>query len=278
MLLVNGEPRETLPVSDRGLQYGDGLFETIEIRDHRPVFFDRHLKRLEAGCRRLGIPFPARDTLAEEARILCRESSAPAVLKIIVTSGSGGRGYRRPETIQTTRILSLHPYPEHPEVFNTLGINARICETRLGLNPALAGLKHLNRLEQVLARAEWTDPAIQEGIMLNSSGHVIEGTMTNLFYVKKRAVYTASLEQCGIAGIVRGLVMPLAEQHGLTVTELSYTFEHLMSADEIFVCNSIIGIWPVKQIDSIAFEPGPITQKIRQWLTDYKQEMLRSEQ
>lgn len=278
MLLVNGELRETLPVSDRGLQYGDGLFETVEIRDRRPIFFDRHLNRLEAGCRRLGIPFPAPDTLAEEARTLCRESSAPAVLKIIVTAGSGGRGYRRPETIQTTRILSLHPYPEHPEVFNTQGINARICETRLGLNPALAGLKHLNRLEQVLARAEWTDPAIQEGLMLDSSGHVIEGTMTNLFYVKNHAVYTASIAHTGIAGIIRGLVMQLAEQHQLPVTELSYSPEQLMAADEIFVCNSIIGIWPVRRIDRIAFESGPITRKIRQWLADYKQEMLRSEQ
>jgi 4-amino-4-deoxychorismate lyase len=278
MLLVNGEPRETLPVSDRGLQYGDGLFETVEISNHRPVFFDRHLNRLEKGCRRLGIPFPARDTLTAEAGRLCREPSGPAVLKIIVTAGSGGRGYRRPKPMAATRILSLHPYPDYPDLFRTQGIAARICQTRLGSNPALAGLKHLNRLEQVLARAEWSDPAIQEGIMLDCAGQVIEGTMTNLFFVKDRAVYTASLEQCGIAGIVRELVMQLAEQHRLAVTELSYTPEQLMRADEIFVSNSIIGIWPVNRIDHMPFEPGPVTQKIRQWLDGYKQETLRSEQ
>jgi 4-amino-4-deoxychorismate lyase len=270
MLLVNGEPRDTLPVSDRGLQYGDGLFETIEVRDHRPVFFDRHLTRLETGCRRLGIPVPAVEVLAEEAGLVCRQSPSRAVLKIIVTSGSGGRGYRRPETIDATRILSLHPYPDYPDNYRTNGINARLCQTRLGINPALAGIKHLNRLEQVLARAEWTDQSVQEGIMLDSTGHVIEGTMTNLFYVKDYALYTASLAQCGIAGIMRGLIMNLASQHNLNIHELNYTSETLLSADEVFVCNSIIGIWPIKRIDQFSFEPGPVTRQIQRWLADHK--------
>jgi 4-amino-4-deoxychorismate lyase len=270
MLLVNGERRDTLPVSDRGLQYGDGLFETVEVKDHRPVLFDRHLTRLEAGCRRLGIPFPGVDVLAEEAGRVCRQSPTRAVLKIIVTSGSGGRGYRRPEAIAATRILSLHPYPDYPDNYRTNGINARLCQTRLGINPALAGIKHLNRLEQVLARAEWSDQSVQEGIMLDSAGHVIEGTMTNLFYVKSHALYTASVAQCGIAGIMRGLIMNLASQHNLKIYELDYTPEPLLSADEVFVCNSIIGIWPVKRIDQFTFEPGPVTRQIQRWLADPK--------
>jgi len=278
MLLVNGEPGETLPVSDRGLQYGDGVFETIEINGQRPVFFDRHLKRLEDGCRRLAIPCPAFGRLTEEAGLLCQQAPARAVLKILVTSGSGGRGYRRPEAIQATRILSLHPYPDYPDAFATQGINTRLCGTRLGINPALAGIKHLNRLEQVLARAEWSDQGIQEGIMLDSNDQVIEGTMTNLFYVKNHALHTAPLTQCGIAGIIRNLIMELADQHDLRVKQPNYTLEQLVSADEIFVCNSIIGIWPVKQIDRLAFEPGPITRKLQQWLADYQQETLRSEQ
>jgi 4-amino-4-deoxychorismate lyase len=277
MLLVNGVPGETLPVSDRGLQYGDGLFETVEIKDRRPVFFDLHLKRLEAGCRRLGLPFPSPGLLAEETRTLCRQSPAAAVLKIIVTAGSGGRGYRRPEATETTRILSLHPYPDYPDAFGTEGIHARLCRTRLGINPALAGLKHLNRLEQVLARAEWSDPGIQEGLMLDNAGHLIEGTMTNLFYVRNGALYTASLEQCGIAGIIRELVMRLAVRHRLAVTELRYTPDQLASSDEAFVCNSIIGIWPVRQFEQTALRPGPITRHIQQWLADYKHETLRSE-
>jgi len=278
MMLVNGEPGRTLPVSDRGLQYGDGLFETIEISEQRPIFFDRHLMRLEVGCRRLAIPFPGQKTLAKEAEALCKQAPAKAVLKIIVTSGSGGRGYRRPEAIQATRILSLHPYPDYPDSFSTEGIKTRICSTRLGINPALAGIKHLNRLEQVLARAEWIDQSIQEGIMLDSDGHVIEGTMTNLFYIKGHSIYTATLANTGISGIVRGLIMQIAEQQQFSVNELNYTPVQLVSADEIFVCNSIIGIWPVKQIEQITFKPGPITRKIQQWLADYKQETLRSEQ
>ena len=121
------------------------------------------------------------------------QHSSKAVLKLILTRGSGGRGYRQPDVIQTTRVLSLYPFPDYPDIYKEQGITARFCDTRLGLNPALAGIKHLNRLEQILARAEWTDPDIQEGIMLDMNDHVIEGTMTNLFYIKNNTLYTSSL-------------------------------------------------------------------------------------
>lgn len=278
MLLVNGKPGAALPIGDRGLQYGDGLFETIEVSSQRPVFFERHLKRLENGCQRLGIPYPGVDLLTEEAAALCRQAAPQAVLKIIVTAGSGGRGYRRPDAPQATRILSLHPHPEYPANLADEGIVARFCATRLGLNPALAGIKHLNRLEQVLARAEWRDPAIQEGLMLDTEGRVIEGTMSNLFYVSSQTLRTPALHQTGIAGVMRGLLIDLAKKHGLAVDEFDVTPERLLAADECFVCNSIIGIWPLKQIDRTTFQPGPITRKLQQWLADHKQAVTASEQ
>ena len=189
MILINGVSKQHIEISDRGFQYGDGLFETIEVRDGQAVFLERHLERLNAGCHRLHIPFPGAELLSFEVKKLCREKacgigSVRAVLKIIVTRGSGGRGYRQPDVIQPTRVLSLHPYPDYPEIYKEQGIVVRFCSTCLGLNPSLAGIKHLNRLEQVMARFEWNDPAIQEGLMLDVNGHVIEGTMTNLFYVK----------------------------------------------------------------------------------------------
>ena len=184
MMLVNGECREHIEISDRGFQYGDGLFETIKVINGQPVFLDRHIERLDTGCRRLYIPFPGAELLTLEAQKLCQYSNK-AVLKLILTRGSGGRGYRQPEVIQTTRVLSLHPFPDYPDSYNEQGITARFCNTCLGLNPALAGIKHLNRLEQILARAEWADSDIQEGIMMDMDEHVIEGTMTNLFLYKK---------------------------------------------------------------------------------------------
>jgi 4-amino-4-deoxychorismate lyase len=268
MILINGESREHIEISDRGFQYGDGLFETIEVRDGRAVFLERHLQRLNVGCQRLHIPFPDIELLRFEAEELCRrwvdsENPGRAVLKIIVTRGSGGRGYRQPDVIHPTRIVSLHPYPDYPEIYREQGIAARICATRLGLSPALAGIKHLNRLEQVLARAEWNDSSIQEGLMLDVNGHVIEGTMTNLFYVKNNILHTAVLAQSGVSGIIRGVIMAISGDHGLSVIEHGFTKDQLLSADEVFVCNSIIGIWPVALIEDTHFSVGPITRKIQ---------------
>ncbi|MFI3187097.1 MAG: aminodeoxychorismate lyase [Methylococcaceae bacterium] len=264
MIMINGVIKDYIDVADRGFQYGDGLFETIEVRDGRPVFVDFHLERLKSGCQRLHIPFPNVEILSYELGELCRSKiSANAVLKIIVTRGSGGRGYRQPDDIKPTRVLSLHPHPDYPQTYQQQGIVARFCTTRLGLNPTLAGIKHLNRLEQVLARAEWHDPAIQEGLMLDGHGYVIEGTMSNLFYVKNNNVYTASLNNSGVAGIMRNIIITLAAAQDIPVIEHQFTQQELLSADEIFVCNSIIGIWPVKQIAMLNFAAGLITKNLQ---------------
>lgn len=264
MMLVNGVSKEHISVTDRGFQYGDGLFETIAVANGQAVFLDRHLSRLNAACLRLSLPFPGNELLTSEAETLSRHSTQ-AVLKIILTRGVGGRGYRQPAPIQTTRVLSLHPFPDYPASYHELGVVLRFCSTRLGLNPTLAGMKHLNRLEQVLARAEWNDDSIQEGIMMDINGHVIEGTMTNLFYVKHNAIFTAALTSAGIAGIVRGIVMELAVSLGLPVIECAYIQADLLAADEVFVCNSVIGIWPVKQIDGIAFAVGQNTRRLQEF-------------
>ena len=269
MMLVNGECRKHIEISDRGFQYGDGLFETIPVTNGQPVFLDRHLDRLNAGCRQLYIPFPGSELLTLEAQKLCQNSSK-AVLKIILTRGSGGRGYRQPDVIQTTRVISLHPFPDYPDSYREQGIAARFCDTRLGLNPALAGIKHLNRLEQILARAEWTDSEIQEGIMLDMDEHVIEGTMTNLFYIKNHTLYTSSLKLAGVAGIVRGIVMALSSKHNQSSIEHTFTKDELLSADEVFVCNSIIGIWPIKQIATTSFPVGMRTMQLQTWLTQFQ--------
>ncbi len=276
MILVNGEYKDQIDLSDRGFQYGDGLFETIAVRDGKPVCFDRHLARLKAGCERLLIPFPGTELLTLEAQQLSREAT-DSVLKIILTRGSGGRGYRQPDIITTTRVLSLHPFPEYPLVYKNEGVVTRFCNTRLGINPALAGIKHLNRLEQVLARAEWSDPFIQEGIMLDVNDQVIEGTMTNLFYVKNNRLYTSSIDQSGIAGIIRGIIIQIGALIGYPVVEHKFTREQLLSADELFLTNSIIEIWPVRQVDNTAFEKGLITEQIQTILPQFYNETIKDD-
>jgi 4-amino-4-deoxychorismate lyase len=273
MILVNGEQKDSIAISDRGLQYGDGLFETIEVKNGRPVFYKLHLTRLSAGCKKLKIPFPDPELLIDEARFIIQHSSS-AILKLIITRGSGGRGYQQPVEIQPTRILSLHPFPDYPDTYKQQGINARFCQQRLGHNPELAGMKHLNRLEQVMARSEWQDHTIQEGLMLDINDHVIEGTMTNLFLVKKNVLHTPMLNMCGVNGILRHIIIENAVNQGINITELTLNKEDVLAADELFVTNSIIGVWPVKTLEHRKYPIGPLSIRFAEWLNDCKQKDL----
>lgn len=246
-VLIDGVETGRLSIADRGLQYGDGLFETIAVRDGRPCLWTEHFERLARGSERLGIPCPAQDLLYRECRYLIRRESA-AVLKLILTRGSGGRGYCAPLDPHPVRILTLHPWPNHPAAWSEQGVTATFCRTPLGENPSLAGLKHLNRLEQVLARSEWRDPQIAEGLMQDSRGRVIGGTMSNLFLVDGRRLLTPRLDTCGIAGTVRALVLRIAGTFGIEVLEQNITRADLVGTDGLFLTNALIGVWPVRRL------------------------------
>ncbi len=270
MILINGKQQNTLSITDRGLHYGDGLFETIEINQRQAVFLRQHLARLKCGCQTLKIPFPQEKLLIKEVTQLA-QSSELGVLKLMLTRGSGGRGYRQPSPIHVTRILALHPYPDYPQTYSEQGIDTFFCKTRLGVNPLLAGLKHNNRLEQVMARSEWTNE-FQEGLMLNVQGHVIEGTMTNLFVIKDGQIFTPKITVSGINGIVRQIIIEMAKAHHIPVKETELNADFVLSADELFVTNSVIGLWPVKSLQKKMYAVGPLTQKIQSYLADYKKQ------
>jgi 4-amino-4-deoxychorismate lyase len=274
MILINGVEADSVAVKDRGFQYGDGLFETLEICRGKPLFLNQHFHRLTEGCFRLAIPCPDLGLLSAEINQLS-SSAERAVLKLIITRGSGGRGYRQPDSILTTRVVSLHSYPDYPADYVDEGINTIFCQTRLGINPLLAGIKHLNRLEQIMARNEWQQPEIQEGIMLDINNYVIEGTMTNLFYSKDNTLYTAPVQASGVAGIMRSVIIALAEENNLPLIEQYYGKEDLLAADELFISNSIIGIWPVKQVENHYFAVGKTTQQLLVWLAELKQRELK---
>lgn len=265
--LINGHSANTISITDRGLQYGDGLFETIAIVDGRLLCWDEHMARLEDGCRRLNIDFPGTQQLADEARQLTGESRR-AVLKIVMTRGSAGRGYApSPEAIPT-RILSLNPWPDYPAANRENGVRVRFCETRLSSNPLLAGMKHLNRLEQVMARGEWQDPDIAEGLMLDQTGNVIEGTMSNLFVCHRGTLMTPDVARSGVAGIIRGRVLALARDLQVDAMIATLDLGDIETADELFLCNSLIGIWPVAEIGTKTCAPGPLTRSIRAGLIE----------
>ncbi|MCK5829364.1 MAG: aminodeoxychorismate lyase [Methylococcales bacterium] len=275
MYLLNGESKHSIEFSDRGFQYGDGLFETIEIKNGSPLFLKQHLQRLLNGCQRLLIPLPDAELLRKEAYQLSKDSDH-AILKLIITRGSGGRGYRQPNKIHPTRLLSLHPFPNYSENYNQQGISVRFCNHLLGLNPFLAGIKHMNRLEQILARAEWNSSEIQEGLMMDINRHVIEGTMSNLFVVKENILYTPLIEKCGVEGILRGILIGIANQNKIKVIKNNLSKEDVLTADELFITNSIIGIWPIKQLERQQFKIGLLTTKLQRLFSEIKQQEIKN--
>ncbi len=249
MIFVNGVETDQVSVTNRGLQYGDGLFETIAVVDGEPEFWDRHMARLQLGCERLSIVMPQESLLLSEAEhIISSDKASRAVLKIIVTRGEGGRGYRPPEAPMPTRIISLSPWPEYPAEYYKTGVRLHICKTRLGSNPSLAGIKHLNRLEQVIARGEWSTPDIAEGVMLDEGDHLVEGTMSNIFFVKDDEVITPELTGCGVAGVMREVLIERLQEEGIPVTIRPIALDELGEMEEAFCSNSLIHIWPIRRI------------------------------
>lgn len=261
-VLINGQAADCISVRDRSFQYGDGLFETMAVIEGVCPFWERHMQRLQNACRRLQLPFPDSTLLRAEAQTLI-ENETRVVLKLILSRGEGGRGYAYPEQVQPVRVFMCHPWPGYPKKNWQQGIQIRFCRTTLARQPRLAGLKHLNRLEQVLARNEWQDTEIVEGLMLDENGNVIEGTMSNVFMVQNERLYTADLSASGVAGIMRGYILDLARKAGIEIHIGNISKQQLGEADEIFISNSLIGLWPVNRLDGKTFTVGATSRKLQ---------------
>jgi 4-amino-4-deoxychorismate lyase len=160
------------------------------------------------------------------------------------------------------------PLPQYPAEFAQSGVEARICNIRLGFQPVLAGLKHLNRLENVLARAEWSDPAIAEGLLFDTEGNLIGGTMSNMFIVERSVMITPDLTRCGVAGVTRARLIQAAASHGMVCSTGQISQERLLQSDEILLVNTIIGVWQVKQVGDKVWMPGMVARHARKWLDE----------
>ncbi|KAB0549129.1 aminodeoxychorismate lyase [Pseudomonas argentinensis] len=257
---VDGQPAASLPLVDRGLAYGDGLFETMAVRSGSPVLLERHLARATAGCERLHIRLDA-DRLRNEVTAFCAELGQ-GVAKLIVTRGDGQRGYA-PSAGAPRHILQSAAMPAYPAQHGEQGVCLYPCATRLAEQPLLAGLKHLNRLEQVLARAEWQDAEYAEGLMRDVSGRVIEGVFSNLFLVAGGRLVTADLQRCGVAGVMRAELLAQAQALGIECQVRDIELDELLGADEVFLCNSLYGVWPVRRLQARHWPVGPLTRKLQ---------------
>jgi len=261
---VNGREDGRIDPMDRGLHYGDGLFETLAAPGGRARFLDWHLERLEAGAKRLALALPGSGLLRDE--IAAAGAAGCGVIKLIVTRGAGGRGYRPPRQAQPLRIVIGLPWPALPPAHGTLGVQVGWCRTRLARNPALAGIKHLNRLEQVLARAEWDDGAMDEGLMMDDRDRVICGTQSNLFARIAGRWTTPALEDCGVAGIMRRAFLAWAAQCGDPVIERALPAAELAGATAMILTNAVIGAWPVRVLAGRALPVDPRVAQFNGWV------------
>jgi 4-amino-4-deoxychorismate lyase len=259
---LNGIPDSRIALADRGFQYGDGIFTTLPVMQGQPILLERHIERLRRDSARLLISFPDETVLRSEIEAVCRQSPY-SVLKIMLTRGTGGRGYRPPVPSVTTRALTTHPLPDYPESFRETGIRLAESEIRLAINPVLAGIKHMNRLEQVLARAACSDLDIQEVLMLDSDSYVVEAGMSNVFAVCNGVLHTPLLDRCGVSGVMRAHVMATARAMGLPLQETRMRLETIRQADEVFLTNSLFPLWPVRRFESRRYDAWPITRQLQ---------------
>jgi 4-amino-4-deoxychorismate lyase len=264
--LVNGIDTGGIAADDRGLQYGDGLFETMAAIGGRVRNFSLHMARLGESCRRLHFPPLDIEQIESECREALGEQSS-GVVKLVLTRGPGPRGYRPPTEPSITRVVTAsaaRPTQPTPEA-----LTVRVCDTRLGQNPALAGMKHLNRLEQVLACSEWSDPTVGEGLMLSMDGRMISGTATNLFLVRDDRLETPDIRDCGVAGVMRQVILRAARDLGIACVERDMGLETLVTASEVFLTNAVAGIRSVRTLIGHSEWPlGTVTRRLLERLAE----------
>lgn len=241
---------------NRGLAYGDGLFETMRVHRGSVPLWPRHLARLRDGVRRLGLVLPSIDFI--EARIADAIGGCGAgVLKLLLTRGEGGRGYAPPIDVPPTWLLSLHPLPTS----NPSGLRLHWCDTHLAGQPALAGIKHCNRLEQVLARAEVDRAGCDEGLMRDMAGTPICATSANLLVLRDGRWSTPRIDVCGVAGVLRGWLL----DRGLAGLA-EHSPAEVESADALALCNAVRGILPVVSLGARAWVPHPALAELQERL------------
>lgn len=252
MFFINGAEQSLLAADDRGIQYGDGCFTTARIQRGHVMLLGKHLARLRHSCQALFIPFTGWEALEREMLALARDQQE-GVLKVVLTRGSGGRGYSAAGCQTPTRILSTSPRPTHYSRWQQDGVSLTLSPVRLGRNPALAGLKHLNRLEQVLVRRQLEQTTADEALVLDSDGWVTECCTANLLWRAGDTVFTPRLDYAGVSGIMRQHCLELLAKSRYSVVEVNADADAVRRADEVLLCNSLMPVVPVRTFDEVSY-------------------------
>ena len=263
--LVNGNFNQAITPFDRGFAYGDGVFRTMRIKSCVPVDWPQHYQKLVADCAAIGIVCPSAELLMNDLQQFFNPDEN-SVAKIIITRGEGERGYATPAITTPMRVIVKFAMRQYIEEYYSKGVRLHLCETRLSKQPKLAGIKHLNRLENVMARMEWRDDSIFDGLLLDDQANVIECTMSNVFARFKNHIITPNLSQCGVSGITRQQIINVAKVLKSTIEVTTLPLHQLLEADEVIVCNSLYGAFQVRQIVDKTWLPQSLATNIRKSL------------
>jgi 4-amino-4-deoxychorismate lyase len=238
--------------SERACQFGDGLFETLAVIEGSPCLWSLHLQRLLLGCERLALPKPDTRRLERECARVCKDVDQ-AALKIFWTAGNSLRGYRRPAEVKPTCLLQLSPWTR-PADDDTWRLT--LCNYRLSENPVLAGIKHLNRLDQVLGRNEWLEKDIDEGLMRGQDGSVVCGTMSNIVVDRAGQLMTPAIKSAGVCGVVRSCLLEQGQRHNTPVLVGELHVADVKKADAVYMMNALIGVRRVSRFENVSFDLG----------------------
>ncbi|ARU93649.1 aminodeoxychorismate lyase [Tatumella citrea] len=261
MVLIDGAEADSISVTDRALQFGDGCFTTALVVNGQVVRIDDHLQRLKEACHRLAIPFTHWSVTEQEMQQLAA-GHQQGVVKVLISRGSGGRGYAISGCDQPRRIISVSAYPTHYAQWRKQGIRLATSPVRLGLNPALAGIKHLNRLEQVLIRQFIDSAGVDEALVLDYHGRVVECCTANIFWRCGDELFTPRLDEAGVDGTMRRYLIRLLSAQGYAVQQTAADASILQAAEEVFICNSLLPVVPVISIDGRNYAPGKLTRRL----------------
>lgn len=265
--LVNGSKEAITPL-DRGFSYGDGVFRTLKVRYGKPLGWNFHYQKLESDCRKLGIVAPEQDLFLSDIHKLAEENKTDAlcVIKLMVTRGHGERGYKYPILSTPLRVTIKSAMPMYDDTYATFGVRLYQCNTVLSYQPLLAGIKHLNRLENVLGKNENSDHRYFDGLMLDSDGRVIECTSSNIFIRQGHRLITPALNRCGISGVTRDLILSFGQALDLETSIDDITLTTLLNADEVIICNSLYGAFQVIALNEYQWTPQTLATQCRDLL------------
>lgn len=250
---LNGKPTEQSLAYDRGLAYGDGFFTTVLCNNKQPLNWQGHWRRIQLSLQTLKLGTLDQTQLIQELQTALTQSSFNGfcILKLIVTRGLGGRGYAPPKPADLQRLIYVMPAPfESVNAQSLVELTATVCKTSASINPSIAGLKHLNRLENVLARDEVIEKGADEGLMFNDYGHLVGGTQTNVVLIRQTADgQQALMPKLNLSG-VQGTCLSALKELSLNIRwqEQDITLADLHTAKALFVCNAVRGVQAIKKL------------------------------